>query len=177
MTHNDNSPKWYVVACRPSAECVAGEEILELGQTVYIPRYRREFQHRRQRKWVKRHYPLLPGYLFVLASDHWPRVLDCEHVLRVLCSHAFGEASAPIAINDADVQGIRAAQDAGKFDDLRVDRSGLRPGDLVKVRDRLFSGQIGTVDSVGDENIVMLINVMCREVRTTVPLENLAQTG
>lgn len=174
---NDNTPKWYIVACRPQSECLAGEEILSLGQTVYVPRYRREFHHRRQRKWIKKTYPLLPGYLFVLASDHWSRVLDCDHVQRVLRSQTFGEVTAPIAVADADVQTIRAAQDAGKFDDLRVNKSGLRPGDLVKVRDGLFSGQVGTVDSVGDENIVMLISAMCREVRTTVPLANLAQAG
>src|SRR5690606_14329902 len=127
--------------------------------------------------WVKRSYPLLPGYLFVLASDHWARVLDCEHVQRVLRSQVFGEASAPIAVGDADVQAIRVAQDAGTFDDLRVNRSGLKPGDLVKVREGMFSGQVGAVDSVGDENIVMLINAMCRQVRTTVPIANLSQTG
>lgn len=179
MTHakNDNPPKWYIVACRSTYECLAGEEILSLGQTVYVPRYRREYYHRRQRKWTKQTYPLLPGYLFVLASDHWSRVLDCEHVLRVLRSQTFGETSAPIAIRDEDVQSIRTAQDAGTFDDLKANASTLRPGDGVKVREGLFSGQTGTVYSVGDESVVMLISAMCRQVRATVPLENLNRTA
>ena len=174
---NDNKPKWYIVGCRPQSECLAGEEILGLGQTVYVPRYRKEFHHRRQRKWIKNHYALLPGYLFVMASDHWSRILDCDHVQRVLRSTTFGETAAPVAISDDDVQAIRRAQDAGVFDDLRVDKSGLCPGDSVKVREGAFVGHVGTVESIGDENIVMLINAMSRQVRTRVPLESLAQAG
>lgn len=174
---NDNLPKWYIVACRPNYERLAGEEIISLGQTVYVPSYRKEYHHRRQRKWIKRHLPLMPGYLFILASDHWSRVLDCEHVQRVLRSQTFGEASTPIAISDADVQTIRAAQDAGQFDDLRVDRNQIRPGDLVKVSEGAFSGQHGTVETINDQTIVMLVSAMCREVRATVPIEKLSRMG
>ena len=176
-TVNGNTANWYIVSCRPQSECLAGEEILALGQTVYVPRFRREHHNRRMRKWIKRSYPLLPGYLFVLASDHWPRVLDCAHVQGVLRDQRHGGAGLPIAISDADVQAIRTAQDAGTFDDLRAHRADLKPGDTVKVREGLFSGQAGTVDAIGDENVVMLISAMCRQVRTTVPLENLARAG
>lgn len=174
---NDSLPKWYIVGCRPSSERQAGEEIISVGQTVYVPSFRKEFHNRRQRKWIKRHYPLMPGYLFVLASDHWSRILDCEHVHRILRSQLFGEASTPIAISDADVQTIRAAQDAGQFDDLRVDRHQIRPGDLVRVSEGAFSGQRGTVETISDESIVMLISAMCREVRATVPIEKLSRMG
>jgi transcription antitermination factor NusG len=174
---NDSTAKWYIVGCRPQSERLASADIVALGQTVYVPCFRKEFHHRRQRKWIKRHYPLWPGYLLILASEHWPRVLDCEHVSRILRSQNFGEESAPIAIGDADVQAIRAAQDAGQFDDLRASRTGLQPGDMVKIREGLFSGTAGPVDTVGDDSIVMLITAMGRELRTIVPLENLAQAS
>lgn len=174
---NDNVRKWYIVACRPNAERQAGAEILALGQTVYVPCFRKEFHHRRQRKWIKQSYPLLPGYLFVLASEHWSRVLDCEHVQRVLRSQHYGEASVPIAASDDDVQAIRTAQDAGQFDDLRIDRHGIKPGDLVKVGEGAFTGTQGTVEAVSDENIVLLIAAMGRELRTKVPLEKIRQAG
>jgi transcription antitermination factor NusG len=177
VAKNDNSARWYIVGCRPQTERQAAEEIVALGQTVYLPSMRKEFHHRRQRKWIKRHYPLLPGYLFVLASDHWSRVLDCEHVSRVLRGQKLGEVSAPIAISDAEVQRIRADQDAGVFDDLRVDRHSIRPGELVKVNEGLMQGQSGTVETISDENIVMLIKAMCREVRATVPIEKLSRVG
>lgn len=174
---NDNEPRWYIVGCRPQCERLATAEIAVLGQTVYLPCFRREFHNRRQRRWIKRHYPLWPGYLLILASEHWTRVLDCEHVSRVLRSQYFAEASVPITISDSDVQAIRYAQDAGKFDDLRVNRGGVQPGDLVKVREGVFAGKAGTVESIGDENIVMLIQAMGRELRTMVPIEKLAQVG
>jgi transcription antitermination factor NusG len=167
---NDSSAKWYIVGCRPQCERLASADIAALGQTVYVPCFRKEFHNRRQRKWIKRHHPLWPGYLLILASEHWPRVLDCEHVSGVLRSQNVGEASVPIAIDDGDVQAIRSAQDAGKFDDLRVNRTGLQRGDMVKIREGLFSGTAGPVDSVGDGNIVMLITAMGRELRAIVPL-------
>lgn len=174
---NDNAPKWYIAQCRPSSEHLAGEEILALGQTVYLPTYRREFHNRRQRIWIKRHYPLLPGYLFVLASDHWSRVLDCRHIVKVLRSQIFGEAAVPVGVPDGDVQLIRSAQDAGLFDMLRGSQTGIKPGDAVRVEDGLFKGQKGTIEAIGDDNIVLLINAMCREVRAIIPLESLARVG
>ncbi len=174
---NDNSPKWYIVACRPSMERQAGEEIISLGQTVYVPCYRREYHHRRQRKWIKRFYPLMPGYLFILASEHWGRVLDCSNVTRVLRSQRFGEASVPISVSDGDVQAIRLAQDAGRFDEMRVTSGSVKIGDLVKVSDGAFSGHFGKVDEVNDQNIVLLISAMCRQVRVTAPIAKLAATG
>lgn len=174
---NDNRPKWYIAACRPNFERQAAEEIVSLGQTVFVPCFRKEFHHRRQRKWIKRYYPLLPGYLFVLASDHWSRILDCEHVNRVLRSQNFSEASVPIAITDVDVQMIRSAQDRGDFDLMRSNRSELKPGDRVTVMEGAFAGQRGTVESIGDENIVLHIEAMCRQVRAVVPLEKLGATG
>lgn len=174
---NDNAPKWFIVACRPSTERQAAEAIIALGQTVFVPAYRKEYRHHRLKKWIKKHLPLLPGYVFVMASDHWSRVLDCEHVTRILRSQHAGDASAPIAIADDVVRSIREAQDAGKFDDLRLNRSSMKPGDLVRVHEGAFIGFQGKVDNVSDESVVLLIEAMGREVRTTTPLDNLRQAG
>ncbi|WP_054312113.1 transcription termination/antitermination NusG family protein [Mesorhizobium sp. 1M-11] len=168
---NDNRGDWYIVSCHPHAERQACAEIAALGQTVYLPSLRKEFHHRRYRKWIRQHYPLWPGYLLVLASEHWSRVLDCQHVTRVLRSQTYAGAGMPIAIHDADVQAIRLAQDTGQFDEMRVDRATVKPGDRLKLHEGALTGQAGTVESLGDARIVLLINAMGRELRTVVPVE------
>lgn len=171
---NDNGNAWYIVSSHPQAERQACAEIAALGQTVYLPCFRKEFHHRRYRKWIRQHYPLWPGYLLVLASEHWSRVLDCQHVTRVLRSQTYAGAGAPIAIRDADVQAIRHAQDSGQFDLMRMDRTTVKPGDRMRVHEGALTGQAGTVESVGDDRIVLLINAMGRELRTVVPVERVA---
>lgn len=165
---------WYIVSCHPQSERQACAEIAALGQTIYLPAFRKEFHHRRYRKWIRQHYPLWPGYLLVLASEHWSRVLDCQHVTRVLRSQTYAGAGAPIAISSADVQAIRHAQDSGEFDQMRMDRATVRPGDRLKLHEGAFTGQNGTVESVGDDRIVLLINAMGRELRMVVPVERVA---
>jgi transcription antitermination factor NusG len=174
---NDNKAKWYVVESKPGSEFLAGGEITALGQTVYVPTMRKEYKHHRQKKWIKKFLPLIRGYVFVLASDHWSRVLDCEHVSRVLRSQYGGEKAQPVAISDVDVQTIRAGQEAGLWDDLRVNRDRLQRGDLVRVNEGAFIGFEGKVDGFNEESATLFISAMCREVRTTIPLEALRQVG
>ncbi len=69
------------------------------------------------------------------------------------------------------MQAIRHAQDSGQFDLMRMDRATVKPGDRLRVHEGALTGQAGTVESVGDDRIVLLINAMGRELRTVVPVE------
>lgn len=177
MNKHVDPPRWLIVKTRPSSDLKAGEEILALGQPVYLPQYRKEYRHHRQKRWITRYFPLLTGYLFVLASPHWHRVLHCEAVERVLRTQLESGPGDPILIDDATVQTIRRAQDAGEFDELRVHGHNVAVGETVKVTEGALIGLKGAVAGVGEKDITMMLNILGREVRTKAPIEMLGRTG
>lgn len=164
--------KWYVVRARPSLELKAAEEIAGLGQVAYVSRYRKEYKHARHKGWSVKYYSLMPGYLFVLATDHWPRVLNCESVDCILRSNN-GE---PVPIPDTTVQAIRQAQDAGDYDEMRV-HGRLEAGTSVKVLTGALAGLHGPVSASTDAHVIMTLQMFGREVAAKVPLEKLGHTG
>ena len=168
---------WYIVRCRPSAELRAGEEILSLGLTVYCPQYRKEYKHARQNRWVSRYMPTMPGYLFVMATAHWSRVLGCESVERILRNKEAGDQGLPVPVPDSVVAGIRASQEAGDFDQLKVHGRMVKVGDEVKVAEGALNGLRGIVQRTGDNDLTILLSILGREVMTKVPVEILARTG
>lgn len=168
----EKTAKWYVVRARPSLELKAAEEIAGLGQVVYVPRFRKEYKHPRHKRWSTKYFSLLTGYLFVLASDHWPRVLDCGSVDCVLRSHN-GE---PAPIPDGTVQAIRSKQETGGYDEMRV-HGRVEAGTPVKVISGALSGMHGPVSASTDEHVIMMLQMFGREVAAKVPLAKLGQTG
>lgn len=164
--------KWYVVRARPSLELQAAEEIAGLGQVVYVPRFRKEYKHARHKRWSVKYFSLLTGYLFVLASDHWPRVLDCDSVERVLRT----QNGDPIPIPDATVQGIRRKQETGEYDEMRV-HGRVDVGSSVKVINGALAGVHGEVAASTDEHVIMMLQMFGREVAAKVPVENLGKVG
>jgi transcription antitermination factor NusG len=168
----EKSAKWYVVRARPSLELKAAEEIAGRGQVAYVPRYRKEFQHARNKKWDFRYLSLMPGYLFVLASDNWPRVLVLDSVESILRAHN-GE---PAPIPDATVQALRQKQDAGEYDELRV-HGRVEAGTSVKLVSGALAGQHGPVSASTDEHVIMMLQMFGREVAAKVPLEKLGPMG
>ncbi|RWF79000.1 MAG: hypothetical protein EOS26_03265 [Mesorhizobium sp.] len=176
MNQHVDPPRWFIVKTRPSCDLKAGEEILALGLTVYLPQYRKEYKHHRQNRWVTRYYPLLNGYLFVLGSMHWHRVLNCSAVEKVLRSQLTAGPGDPILLEDATVHTIRAAQEAGDFDELRV-HGNVKVGETVKLTEGALIGLKGAVHGVGEREITMMLNILGREVRTKAPIEILGRTG
>lgn len=173
---NDTMPKWFIVRSRPGMESRAGEEILSLGQTVYVPRYRKEFKHARKNYWSTRYYPLMTGYLFVMASNHWNRVLGCESVERILRSQIGDEAGPPVGIADRTIREIREQQEAGAFDEMRV-HGRLPVGEQVSIAAGVLSGLKGPVAASDDKSVVMLIEMFGQEIKAKAPIEILKQTG
>lgn len=177
LTHmtKDAAPCWYIVRSRPSSENRAGEEIIALGQTVYVPQFRKEYKHHRHKKWITRYFPLLRGYLFILASPHWARCLSCDSVERVLRDQRYDGAGDPIPIPNAEVQRIRSAQEAGAFDQLRVHGSDIDVGAKVQIAEGAMAGLLGTVQKAGDEKLTMTVMMFNREVSTKAPIAMLSR--
>ncbi|RWN31768.1 transcription termination/antitermination protein NusG [Mesorhizobium sp.] len=172
------APKWLIVKTRPTFETKAGEEILALGQTVYVPQLRKEYRHARTKAWVSKYFPVLRGYIFVMASQQWARVLACESVTGVLRSTDRGEAVDPIPISDAEIRAIRKRQEAGDFDSLRLDGNKVEIGQLVKIDDGgLFTGRAAEVAQINDDTIVMWISAFGGKAKISAPVAKLLQVG
>lgn len=174
---NDSKPpKWFIIRSKPGMEARAGEEILSLGQTVYVPRYRKEFRHARNKYWSTRYYALMTSYLFVMASDHWNRVLGCESVERILRTQQNGEAGPPIGIDDDVIRDIRRRQDMGEFDEMRV-HGRVAPGEHVSIAAGALAGLKGPVAASDDNSVVMMLQMFGREIRAKAPVAILKQAG
>lgn len=165
-------PTWHIVLARPSHELRAAEEMISLGQTVYVPRFRKEFQHRRNKGWSIRYFSLLSGYIFVLGSEHWGRVLGCESVSHVLRN----SGGVPFSIEDDVVRAIRQAQDAGVYDEMRV-HGRVPVNSEVKVLDGALAGIKGHVAASDDAKVVFMLEMFGRQVKARAPLEILGKVG
>jgi transcription antitermination factor NusG len=167
---------WYIVRTRPNAENRAGEEIISLGQTVYVPQFRKEYRHHRHKRWTIRYFPLMRGYLFVMASAHWNRVLGCASVERILRTVEMREDAMPVEIDDIVIQDMRARQDAGEFDEMRL-HGRMDAGAQLRVSEGPLAGLKGVATDIGDKNVVMMIEMFGREIRAKAPVDILRKAG
>ena len=176
------SPSWFAVETKPNAEYTARTEMERVGLTVYLPEYRREYHHRRYRKWIARSYPLFMGYIFVAAEElDWGALTTCKGLEREGLSRdgvlrdALGN---PVKIGDAEIQAIREKAEAGAFDELRGRTSGLRPGQHVALSQGPLAGMEALVARVrSGRNVRVLLSMFGSQVEATVPLANLSRAA
>ena len=86
---------------------------------------------------------------------------------------SFGER--PGLISDAVIQEIRGREDAAGHVQL-VDPNRLAPGDLVRLESGAMADHVGLFERRGDaERVVILLNLLGREVRVKVPSNSIAR--
>ena len=138
--------------------------------SVYLPRYLRRRRHARRVDWVKA--PLFPRYLFIeMDPEHtqWHCINSTFGVSRLVCN---GDRPAPVP--DGIVDDIAArADDKGL---VRLDR--IRPfkhGEKVQIVSGALTDRLGLFECVADEDrVVLLLDMLGRQVRIKVPLETVA---
>lgn len=182
MTHSQSPANsapaiWHIVQVQASCERIVGEDLLGMGFTVFVPQYRKEYRHNRTKRREVRYYPLMRGYIFVMASPHWSRILTCKQAVAVLRSKGFAGDGDPVKVSDKDVQGFRTAQDAGLFDQLKVHGGDVKAGDMVRIAEGAFSGIQATVEQAGLTKLTVMLSLLGREVKTSVPLEILQKAS
>jgi transcription antitermination factor NusG len=170
-------PTWFVVRASPGQDAAVAADLDAKGFTVYAPKFRREYQHRRSKKWIIRTFPLMVGYLFVQGSPDWASLLHLKGVTSILRNRDNGEDGKPILVKDQMIRAIMAAEQAGEFDILKVHGHVVKIGQLVKVAEGPLAGLAAPVHAVNNaRHVKVLLNILGREVETTVPVENLLQT-
>ena len=158
--------RWYLVHTLPRAEHKALVHLGHQSFGAYLPRYLAQRYHARRRDWVEK--PLFPGYLFVhldLGRDRWRAVYSTVGV-RTLVS----AGDRPLAVPPEVIDEIRAREDSRGFVVLGAGCT-LRNGDRVRVTEGPFVDIAGFFDSRSDdERVVVLLDLLGRQVKVNVPL-------
>ncbi len=157
--------RWYVVQTRPRDESTALSHLMRQGFEGYLPRFLKQRRHARRVDTTAE--PLFPGYLFValdLAAARWRSILGTVGVSRLICH---GETPAPVPAGV--VEQIRGREDDSGWIVLHLEQA-LKKGQKVEISEGPFSDQTGIFDGLDSkERVIVLLNLLGREVRARVP--------
>ena len=162
---------WFILQYKPNAHRVALRNLQRQGFETFLPMH--EVTQKKSTKFVLDVRPLFPGYMFVafeLENAPWRKINSTMGVSRLVSFDG-----QPRALPPDLVSGLM----------LRCDASGkiLPPvlpsaGDEVRVLNGPFANFIATVEALsGPERIGVLIDLMGRKVRTSVPSTQIEKLG
>lgn len=161
--------RWYVIYTHASCEEKVLVNLKHQGFEAYLPRYRKTRRHARKVETVLR--PMFPRYLFValdLERDQWRSINGTFGAVAIFCR---GEK--PVAVPQGIVESIIAREDERGAVDLTP--PGLKRGDKVRIINGAFSDNTALIDEISDDQrVILLLDLMGRKVRVTVPTESLA---
>jgi len=174
ISHAEGPPeeiRWYVVQSKPRREIYAGENLVNQGFRIFLPRMRKTVRHARRTRRVE--CALFPRYLFValdLSRHRWRSVTGTFGV-----SHIVTDGLRPLAAPRGLVEGmIDAADEAGIIDLTGT----LRCGQGVQLLDGPFAGQIGQLLELGDGGRAkVLLQILGAEREIAVSTAVLAPAG
>ena len=159
--------RWYVVRTHAQGEQKALFHLRRQGFTAYLPRYLRRRRHARCTDWAPA--PLSPRYLFVELDteiNQWRPIRSTVGVSQLVCN---GERPAPVPVDV--VEGMIERED----DDGMVMMNVLSPfkkGARVQILAGALCDQVGIFDCSDDkERVVVLLNLLGREVKVRLPME------
>lgn len=162
---------WFVVRTKTGAEDRAVWHLKNQGFEAYLPRYRKEIRHARKTQTVLR--PVFPGYVFVRMDLEQQRWRAINGTMGVISLVQFGEA--PRAIADVIIDDIRQREEGGV---VSLAPDGLKAGDIVRVREGAFAEHMALLAEVSDDKrVILLLDLMGREVRISARKENLAKAS
>ncbi len=162
---------WFVVRTKTGAEDRARWHLNNQDFEVYLPRYRKTIRHARKTSTVLR--ALFPGYLFVRMDTEQQRWRAINGTLGVISLVQLGDG--PCAISDGIVNAVREREEGGV---VSLAPNGLKPGDHVRVREGVFADHTALLAEVSDDRrVILLLNLMGREVRVSASREDLAKAS
>ena len=163
---------WHVVRTKSCAEERAVWHLRNQGFEVYCPRYRKQVRHARKTQTVLR--PLYPGYVFVKLDGKQQRWRSINATVGVLSLVQFGDTPCSVPTNLVDA--IRAREDeTGAVVLMSED---LKEGDRVCVRNGAFADYRALLEDVlDDRRVILLLDLMGRKVRVSVPMDILAKAS
>jgi transcriptional antiterminator RfaH len=165
--------RWYVAKTHPNAETKARFHLERQGFEVYLPRYLRRVSHARRITWQPR--PLFPTYLFVTTSpaqQRWRAINSTIGVAHLIC-----DDRGPLPVPPGIIEEIREGEDADGLV-LSGRKIPFEPGTEVQIMSGAFADHVGWFECAADEErVVILLDLLGRQVRTRVKLDAITATA
>lgn len=160
----DQAAAWYLVQCKPRQDERAEDNLERQGYRCYRPQYSRERIVRGSRQTIVE--SLFPGYLFIaLAEDaNWAPLRSTRGVNRLV---AFG--GMPLKVDERFIEQLQHRCE-------KTVQPALCLGDSV----RITAGEFAELDAIfmamdGDERAILLLNILNRQQRVSLPLASVAK--
>ncbi|MEX2650558.1 MAG: transcription termination/antitermination NusG family protein [Alphaproteobacteria bacterium] len=163
-------PRWYVVHTHAQGEERALGHLARQGFEAWLPRHRRRIRHARRAVAALR--PLFPRYLFVqldLAGEPWRSVLSTVGVAAVV-----GAEGRPTAVPEDVIADLRSRADGAGVVELGPAHPFHRGDRLRFVAGALRDVEAILVAPTDAERVAVLLRLLGRDVRLTVPASDLA---
>ena len=159
--------RWFVAKTRPNGEQKARFHLQRQGFEVYLPQFLRRISHARRTSWQPR--PLFPSYLFVAMSETQQRWRAINSTIGI--SHLICDDRGPVPVLRGVVDDLRDAEDEHGLV-LTGRKLPFEKGAAVQIMSGAFADHIGRFeDTADDERVVILLDLLGREVRTRVKLD------
>ena len=162
---SSNPARWYLIQTKPRQEARAQEHLQRQAFECYRP-----VKHGEKKRGARgpSEEELFPGYLFIRmdqASDNWYPIRSTRGVARIV---TFG--GMPIPVKDQLIEQIRQRLVAPPPQDT------FQEGDAVRITAEGFN----EVEAIflacdGDERAVILLNLLHREQKITLPVSSLTR--
>lgn len=162
--------RWYVVQTHALAENKALFHLRRQGFEAYLPRYLKRRRHARKTDWVPA--PLFPRYMFLHMDTERSRWLSIRSTIGV--SQLVCQGNRPAPVPDEIIESIRERESETGLIDIRREAR-FNKGDAVQVVDGPLSEQVGLFEcDTDDDRVVILLDLLGREVKVQVPIETVA---
>ncbi|MDE1166974.1 MAG: transcription/translation regulatory transformer protein RfaH [Pseudomonas sp.] len=163
MSHFTDTANWYLIQTKPRQEARAEEHLLRQQFQCYRPLKSQPAELPKNRRGVEEE--LFPGYLFIrlAISDSWYPIRSTRGVARIV---SFG--AQPCPVQDALILQIRQR--------LAVSPAPqpFAQGETVLVRTGSSDIQAIFLSDDGEERAVILLNLLQREQRVSLPKSSLS---
>lgn len=170
MPQPDECPdrEWFAIRAKPQQEQIARINYERQGYVVYLPLMRVVVRHARKRE--EKLKPFFPGYLFLHLSPaerNWVTISATRGVLGPVC---FGERYVPVP--DWVIADLKAREESGAVSLAELRKKTLTPGVGIEVQlDDDTTAQGLFYSFSGQDNVVVLLSLLNRQVKTTLPLD------
>lgn len=157
---------WYVVYTHARSERLAAEHLARQGFGVYLPQYAKRRSHARKVERVPT--PLFPRYLFVRLdpeTSRWRCIRSTVGVHSLVC-----DGDRPLPLDQQVVDEIRSREDGLGL--VELDTAPFAKGARLEITHGPLARQLGLFEGMDDKDrVVLLLDLLGRPVRVSVPLE------
>jgi transcriptional antiterminator RfaH len=161
--------RWYVVQTQPNNEARAVRHLERQEFEPYLPLYLKTRRHARKIDRVAR--PLFPRYLFVKLDPARERWRSVNGTFGVNCVLTDGHM--PVPVPEGIVEGIQARHNEQGL--VALDAPVFHPGQRLEIVEGALAMHTALFQHVSDhERVVLLLDLLGRKVRVTVPAISVA---